>query len=868
MSDVVAAWENVRRTASQGLLKFEPQAAIEGASLCRELVGTLLGMAKAIRDDELDDLVTITSIDATSHILASGEQLTRLYEAKARDLLVALQGHIDIITDMGDTFIWAGKTYIAADEESAAGLSQQLDGLSMPTVPFDYPIDRSGSGGGFDDPYNLDILQGFSWNDAGLQGYQDDYISVDAFQNPASALNDPEIQDDPGMPELDTAAGGAVRAENPNELGFRTLYQLGQHLTDDVQTVNRAAESWSVLAKDLNQRINDFRAGIKGLTAEWEGQGADAVGTAERNWRTSVKPLPGAMMVLAVNLQYTAEWLARTALSMPMTDISARLTAATSQAVLNHYRAEWYKHYGVGVGNSASFLPVVESPKPRAAQRRTKRMSAVRPSHGTDNQQVPRGQTWQGSTQGNGYGGGHGSGGNPGTNGDLPQFETEQQAYDAGFQAGQQQASGGNTPGQQEPGPQQYGQQGYGQDPGAQGYGQSGEYGQGQQDGQGQEPGQSQEYGQGAGQDAGRPAGQTLPTSAGAPAAEVPQTPLGGIPSGTSGAPVDKPHAAAGMPSGEQGVPAGAPGAPVQPKPKPKGATPKNPTVADVLAELTGVAPEDMPEELKNIPITTPEGAEMPSLADALSQITGTPVEQMPQELRDTPLSDLFEGETALSGSVPGVAGEPAGAPTKGELAQQLLGASDGAGVPGQQQSPLLQVLDRLVEALTSSLETVLQVGLPPGLEQVSDLSGGWSQDQLGQRLHDLLGEGAALGLAGAGGGGAGGGIPGFGGGVESAQQPLPPYHEARAGAFPRASVAGPGLQPVAFQGVAGAASPSYPGGGGMPGAPMMGGAGAGAPGGGAGQNGHKPAEFLNSRENLDEVFEGSLGRVKPVIEQ
>ncbi|MGW5387431.1 hypothetical protein [Nocardia sp. NPDC003963] len=114
------------------------------------------------------------------------------------------------------------------------------------------------------------------------------------------------------------------------------------------------------------------------------------------------------------------------------------------------------------------------------------------------------------------------------------------------------------------------------------------------------------------------------------------------------------------------------------------------------------------------------------------------------------------------------------------------------------------------------------------------------------------------------------GGVPG-GAGLP-ATDPGPPPLAAHPGsepghsAFPRASIpSSPGLELAGYSGSTGGSNP-----GGTPGMPMMGSPGAGAGAAGTpGQTGdHAPGEFLTSRENLDEVFENTPSKVRPVIEQ
>ncbi|MFC8045683.1 hypothetical protein ACFUUZ_19245, partial [Nocardia sp. NPDC057353] len=296
---------------------------------------------------------------------------------------------------------------------------------------------------------------------------------------------------------------------------------------------------------------------------------------------------------------------------------------------------------------------------------------------------------------------------------------------------------------------------------------------------------------------------------------------------------------AAGMPGGSGSgsttpkMPGGFPG------------TGKPATMADVLSELTGVPAKDLPKALQDMKIDTPPGQAEPTLADALSQLTGIPVDQMPDKLKNMPLSEAFGPNSPL-----GLGGKDS------PLSQLLGGDKPGGGGLGE-------AIGKLFDAVGQGLQAFAQLGGNlPGMEELQSLL---DPAKIEDHIDGMLGgEGkldelkSALGLGGGGGGGVGGG--GGGAGIPSYEQPLPSYAEARAmDAFPRAS-----LDPGAMTTAGSTGQNGMP-----PGSPMMGG---GHPGGGAGSQGgagneHKPARFLQSRANLDEVFDAVPDRVRPVIE-
>ncbi|MFC8045689.1 hypothetical protein [Nocardia sp. NPDC057353] len=789
MSDVTAAWNSVHRSASTGMLKFDPQAAINAARACADLIERLLGMRQAISEAGLDDMVTITSVDGNSYLLPSGAQLTRAFEAKARDLAEAVAGHVEVVTDMGETFVWAGKTYIGTDDVTGTLLT--LNNLTMPTtgVPFPLDLDAGGLGDPATWPGKLDGVL----TDAGLAGTGDDYYTVEAFGFDEWPESGPEYT-------RDVTTASTVRPENAAQLGFGHFFELGQNLAEDTKRVVLAALGWRALTKGLYDAWGDFRSAMGTVNTRWEGVGAQGAKDALRRWSTTFEPMIYAAQGMGLVMEYTADWLGRTYVSMPQQDIAAQLTAANAQSVLDHYREEWHKHYANGIVASAAALPVIEGPDaagsaiPRRTQEAGGGDESGLPNPGSDDDPVfPGGQETGGA-------------------GDLPQFGSEQEAFDRGFADGRAGEYGAGQFGGSNPltaGGQEYGA--------AERPGTGGGYGTEAAPGDG---GWQAAAAQAAGFGSETSAGETIPAARtpteGGAAPSTPQLPA--APAFTPGAGLP----AASMPAGSTAGSAQSTRSPVAPA--------EPPTMADALAELTGVAPEELPEALRNTPVRSAPGATgAPSMADALAQLTGVPAEQMPRQLRDMPLAG-----TARSAS--------------------------GVGSPG---SSLIQTLGDLAAACAQGIEALLQlVGIGPGTLDES-VAAAFSPEQLERQLGDLVNPRELAGaLGGGGGGGGGGGLPAPLGAAGPAT-PLTPYHEARVDAFPRASVAAPAAMPAAYHG---AAESGQPGGSGMP----MGGMGAGGMGGGSGgsQNEHKPGQYLNSKEHLEEVFDDSPNRVKPVIDR
>ncbi|MCX0271432.1 hypothetical protein NLM24_12075 [Nocardia zapadnayensis] len=606
-----------------------------------------------------------------------------------------------------------------------------------------------------------------------------------------------------------------------------------------------AALAWWRLAGHVKSELEKFDGAIESIQDKWLGLAADRARTATKNYVDSIGPLWNSMFSMSENLHYTSEWLRRTQLSMPQTDFTFR-SLSVEQKVLTRYREEWVKHYANGMTNTLAEMPVIEGP-----------IAEPGPP----------------PNSGNGDGSGHGSGNGNGSGNE----QTPEEAYDEGYDDGYEQGfADGSHQGQGEGTGQGQGE-GSGQGQGA-GQGEGTGQGQGEGSGQGQGAGQGEGTGQSQGEGSGQGSGQGQGGDQGQGGSQGGSNPGGGEETPHVPSYDEAEYGSGGRPAGDtsqQPTESESGGEPVTGIPTPVTGTtmPKNPTAADVLGKLTGIPKSLLPDALKNIPITGQNG-KPPTLADALSKITGIPVDEMPQELQDTLLEELYSedspygsdstlfGDEAVPSGTEGLlpAGDGSGTDPESALSA-LLGTDTGALPAGDPTGQSQNALDRLINMLTQGIQafSLSGAGTMPGMAEFAQmLDPAQLQEHLSGMLEPEPTQPAAMG-----------GVPGGAGlpAGDSGPPVLAPYPGSEAGhsTFPRASLPGPGLELAGYAGTPGGSNP-----GGTPGMPMM-----GAPGAGAGaastpgQTGnHTPAEFLNSRANLDEVFEDTPSKVRPVIEQ
>ncbi|NKY34015.1 hypothetical protein HGA13_13140 [Nocardia speluncae] len=746
-----------------------------------EAAGRMVDQMLAMRA-AIDDFYMDELSNFTGGTLTSGQKLAEIYNKRADRLSTVAQDHVNIGTEMANAFVQAGLYYRRTEEQNSADLDRLAD-FRVPVEPSaEIPMLYS-DGPTYD---AADHPEGTP-TDAGRDGNQDDYRRL-----PASAVPD-ELQRYIGRQE--SISPDIVQLENSSALGFEHFRGLADNLPWGIFVLAAMRQRWWQLASHTRSELEKFEAAIEGIQDKWQGRAADRARTATRNYVDSIAPLWNSMFSMSENMFYTAEWLRRTQISMPQQDFDLR-GSSVEHAVLQRYREEWEKHYAEGMRNTLREMPVLEGPiaEPKP------------PPTNEDNNQ---------NTNGNG--------GNQGS-AEKAYREGHDEGYEQGLEDGRNRDDD---------------QSGQGS---GQGEGQGGGSSSGRGDGQGQvrEQGEGQEESRGSDDQSGGRGGG----SSGGQTPDVPSYDQAEYGSGAT-SPVPGSTGGTGETGGETtpAVPS-VPAADTPGETTPVTATTmlENPTAADILARLTGIPKSQLPDALKNIPITGKNG-KPPTLADALSKITGIPADQMPPELHDTALEALYAQDS------------PYGA------AESLFGAFGAdlspAGGPEGRTDSEQNVLDRLTNMLTRGIQAFAETDATlPGLDRLQHLL---DPSALQQHIQHLLDPARSLEpTAGLGGGGVGAPV--------AEAEPLAPYPGTKPSPFPRASVAGPGLDLAGYSGIPAAAGAP----GGSPGMPMMGApaAGAGSTGNPGQNNGHAPAEFLVSRENLDEVFDESPAKVRPVIEQ
>ncbi|WP_369009333.1 WXG100 family type VII secretion target, partial [Nocardia barduliensis] len=743
-------WSGLENQAKAGYLKFDPADALTAAKACADLVDDLLGMAAAVTDLRLNNFAPIGT-------LTSGAQLAMAFTTKGSRLHTILNDHAKIVTDMGETYIAAGKSYTKTDGDSGDTF-KALGALKMPTEATPYTPGKKAPGAPdaeFDKPSG-----GFAWKD------KDGHLHVQKANAESfpSSLKDYQGAKDTGV---------TANIENKDSLSFTELYELGRDL--DPQPVLAAAGTWHSMANDLLGKLNNFVSVISAGTDAWEGQGATAAAEAVRSYSDGVQPLITSMIAMSQNLDYTAQWLHLTKLSMPATSDPGDCCPGR---VTRRYRDEWQKHYGEGMKNTVSVMPVVNGP-----------IAAPQPSGGPGQNQPGNNQNAPGDPNGQGQqtvtGGGQFPGGQ-GTGNQTPSADYQagyQEGYREGLEAGQGQGGSGTSGsgtsgsgtgaglpgGETRTGGASHGSGGAalprGYDAASAGTGsQSGSGSTGS--GTGSSPAGS--FGGSVGpqgstapaRSSGGPEGSAGPRGSSASGGQPESVASGGMPEVPSLGSVPLPR----MSSGAGGSPGGAPSKSSGTAP---GADPAS--LEDALARATGADPAQVRSVLDNLPGLLNE--------DTLSQLTGLPPEQVrsvldriPDVVDENALSKLSgvdpAGVRSVLENLPNALDEQAlAAATRTDgpsaagagLAPQHAGSAGAAGAQGAGSlaSAGREFLGQLGKALTQGLEALTQFGSTlPGAERLQDLLRQFDPNALPAAAGDPPVEPAGAGGAGAGPGG------------------------------------------------------------------------------------------------------------------
>lgn len=248
-------WAGPRNSANNGHLKLEPGTAEQCAQHVENMLETVVGVQNWINQN---------TAQASPVIAASGSGvlLETVFNLKfGTELRERVDRHRQILVDMGNTFVTAGKRYARTEDESAAS---------------------------FDD---------ISFTPPGTP--------------PSGAPPKGTIPDQPRKPDSVTKYDSfSFGPEMGGQLSWDMLYMICNSINP--QAVANAGEVWYWLSTTLENGFTTLRTTISSTSGRWEGVGSQSAITATNEYTAASRQLTGDMRLLGDTLIFTSGWLQQT----------------------------------------------------------------------------------------------------------------------------------------------------------------------------------------------------------------------------------------------------------------------------------------------------------------------------------------------------------------------------------------------------------------------------------------------------------------------------------------------------------------------------------------------------------------------------
>ncbi|QIS17814.1 hypothetical protein [Nocardia terpenica] len=316
-------WDDLKNHATSGgkEIKVEPGVAEACAQACSDMIAKMKGYQALINNNGVGKLQPLS-------YLRSGTQLANDFNGKASELTTDLDHHIQVLSDLVDTFKAAGKAYSDTDKASADALDK---------------ISSTPNAAGFSD---------FKPGD----GFDTTNASDDKLAAPTSVSTPPA-----GL-AMDTSN---VSVENGESLSWDDFVSLVDSIDPDPPENDSTV--WSYIAGDLDTQATNLVNALRKLTAEnWTGYGGSQAVDSIQKYGQSVKSMSNAMDVVGQNLDYTAGWLYSTqdSIQKVMDDNDNE----ESESALKDCQDAFKKTYQPGAQDSAKAFPTIPDPYTNTGQ--------------------------------------------------------------------------------------------------------------------------------------------------------------------------------------------------------------------------------------------------------------------------------------------------------------------------------------------------------------------------------------------------------------------------------------------------------------------------------------------------------------------
>ncbi|MGV9614030.1 WXG100 family type VII secretion target [Nocardia xishanensis] len=248
-------WAGLRDSANNGHLKLEPGTAQQCAQHVEDMLEAVVGVRNWI-----DQNTTVASpVIAES---GSGRLLWTVFSMKfGTELRERVDRHRQILVDMGNTFVTAGKRYGRTEDESKAS---------------------------FED---------ISFTPSGTP--------------PSGAPPKGAVPEHPRKPDSVTKYDSfGFGPEMGRQLGWETLYMICNSMNP--QAVADAGEVWHWLSTTLENGFTTLRTTISSIGTRWEGIGSRSAIAATNEYTAASSQLTDDMQRLGDTLIFTSGWLQQT----------------------------------------------------------------------------------------------------------------------------------------------------------------------------------------------------------------------------------------------------------------------------------------------------------------------------------------------------------------------------------------------------------------------------------------------------------------------------------------------------------------------------------------------------------------------------
>ncbi|WP_157172166.1 hypothetical protein [Nocardia pneumoniae] len=294
-------WPELKKRADQAKdpLKFEQQAAVD---LATATANTITNMRLMRRNAE----TVINLTDFAPPPLVSGAALAKKFSGRGEEMRRIIEAHLDILQDMMDTIIAAGKNYDAGEQDNEALFDNISPTFKAPVFPGDSKTPR------------------FDWK------------SEKSFKDGHPVIGDvPKSLRSRAIEFLPSS----IWAESKKQ-SWHTLYSLGQHIKNNyvAEILADAAGEWDFMGRKVQEYFSELLNRVDSVTAEqWTGTGAATAVAAIKNYADGIKPLQESLFQVRDIIRYTARWLDAQAGATP--------TEATNPAEKDPKADDWLPYY-------------------------------------------------------------------------------------------------------------------------------------------------------------------------------------------------------------------------------------------------------------------------------------------------------------------------------------------------------------------------------------------------------------------------------------------------------------------------------------------------------------------------------------------